>query len=303
MGSQVWNFIAIIKVDYHKIFYRENAAKHESQARQSDFKAGFTGMAHEQDSPGPVGTNYVKTKPDIPVKHASNLRSKFEGMAKQTEDEARKKAEEEKKRREAKDVRDREEQRKNEEKRLNNVDEENRRREEARKAEADRLDRELEQKRIAEEQAFKKRDEEEKLNQSKERERQEKMEAEMKLREEKRKEEERLRQQERQRMQEEQARLEKEEQSRREREEQERLERERMEQEAQSRNIYDLPPEEDDNENKAGGISAIALYDYQANAEDEISFDPNDVITNIEMVRAYFIIASLCVYIVLFRPG
>merc|ERR1719232_2075638 len=78
-------------------------AKHESQARQSDFKAGFTGMAHEQDSPGPVGTNYVKTKPDIPVKHASNLRSKFEGMAKQTEDEARKKADEEKKRREAED--------------------------------------------------------------------------------------------------------------------------------------------------------------------------------------------------------
>merc|ERR1712029_762562 len=69
------------------------------------------------------------------------------------------------------------------------------------------------------------------------------------------------------------------------REEQERLERERMEQEAQSRNIYDLPPEEDDNENKAGGISAIALYDYQANAEDEISFDPNDVITNIEMIE------------------
>ena len=32
------------------------------------------------------------------------------------------------------------------------------------------------------------------------------------------------------------------------------------------------------------GISAVALYDYQAAAEDEISFDPNDVITNIEMV-------------------
>ena len=35
---------------------------------------------------------------------------------------------------------------------------------------------------------------------------------------------------------------------------------------------------------KSGGISAIALYDYQAMAEDEISFDPNDIITNIEMV-------------------
>lgn len=33
-------------------------------------------------------------------------------------------------------------------------------------------------------------------------------------------------------------------------------------------------------------IRAIALYDYQAQAEDEISFDPNDVITHIEQVRA-----------------
>ena len=33
-----------------------------------------------------------------------------------------------------------------------------------------------------------------------------------------------------------------------------------------------------------GSITAVALYDYQAMAEDEISFDPNDIITNIEMV-------------------
>lgn len=31
-------------------------------------------------------------------------------------------------------------------------------------------------------------------------------------------------------------------------------------------------------------IQAVALYDYQASAEDEISFDPNDVITHIEKV-------------------
>lgn len=31
-------------------------------------------------------------------------------------------------------------------------------------------------------------------------------------------------------------------------------------------------------------IQALALYDYQASAEDEISFDPNDVITHIEKV-------------------
>lgn len=32
------------------------------------------------------------------------------------------------------------------------------------------------------------------------------------------------------------------------------------------------------------GIMAYALYDYQAAAEDEISFDPGDVITHIEMI-------------------
>lgn len=31
-------------------------------------------------------------------------------------------------------------------------------------------------------------------------------------------------------------------------------------------------------------IQAIALYDYQASAEDEISFDPNEIITHIEKV-------------------
>ncbi|XP_053058780.1 src substrate cortactin isoform X2 [Acinonyx jubatus] len=32
------------------------------------------------------------------------------------------------------------------------------------------------------------------------------------------------------------------------------------------------------------GITAVALYDYQAAGDDEISFDPDDVITNIEMI-------------------
>lgn len=32
------------------------------------------------------------------------------------------------------------------------------------------------------------------------------------------------------------------------------------------------------------GLKAIALYDYEATAEDEISFDPNDIITHIEKV-------------------
>uniref|UniRef100_A0A671K3H5 Src substrate cortactin-like n=1 Tax=Sinocyclocheilus anshuiensis TaxID=1608454 RepID=A0A671K3H5_9TELE len=32
------------------------------------------------------------------------------------------------------------------------------------------------------------------------------------------------------------------------------------------------------------GVTAVALYDYQAAGDDEISFDPDDVITNIEMI-------------------
>lgn len=34
------------------------------------------------------------------------------------------------------------------------------------------------------------------------------------------------------------------------------------------------------------GITAIALYDYQAAADDEISFDPDDLITHIDMIDA-----------------
>lgn len=33
------------------------------------------------------------------------------------------------------------------------------------------------------------------------------------------------------------------------------------------------------------GLTAVALYDYQAAADDEISFDPDDVITHVEMVN------------------
>ncbi|KAB5575040.1 hypothetical protein PHYPO_G00216110 [Pangasianodon hypophthalmus] len=32
------------------------------------------------------------------------------------------------------------------------------------------------------------------------------------------------------------------------------------------------------------GVTAVALYDYQATGDDEISFDPDDIITNIEMI-------------------
>lgn len=37
-------------------------------------------------------------------------------------------------------------------------------------------------------------------------------------------------------------------------------------------------------EENGSGYVAVALYDYQASADDELSFDPDDIITNIEMV-------------------
>ena len=40
----------------------------------------------------------------VPARHTSNLKSKFEGMAKQSEDEARRRAEDERKKREAKEA-------------------------------------------------------------------------------------------------------------------------------------------------------------------------------------------------------
>lgn len=45
------------------------------------------------------------------------------------------------------------------------------------------------------------------------------------------------------------------------------------------------------------GLKAIALYDYEATAEDEISFDPNDIITHIEQVNAFCIFQSLNTFI------
>ena len=41
-------------------------------------------------------------------------------------------------------------------------------------------------------------------------------------------------------------------------------------------------------EENGSGYVAVALYDYQASAEDELSFDPDDIITNIEMVTLKF---------------
>ncbi|XP_068442986.1 src substrate protein p85-like [Clinocottus analis] len=41
---------------------------------------------------------------------------------------------------------------------------------------------------------------------------------------------------------------------------------------------------DNDYEDLSNGTQAVAIYDYEGEAEDEISFNPNDVITNIEMI-------------------
>lgn len=69
-----------------------------------------------------------------------------------------------------------------------------------------------------------------------------------------------------------------EEQAKEELREQERLaEIERLEKE-----LADNEPVSEEVEEES--VTATALYDYQAAAEDEISFDPDDLITHIEMV-------------------
>ena len=98
--------------------HHEELQKHESQ---KDYSKGFGGKFGVQtdrkdktalsydDQPEKIGTNYQRTRPEIPSRNAGNLKARFENMAKQNEEEAKKKAEEEKKRREEKDKKDKEE--------------------------------------------------------------------------------------------------------------------------------------------------------------------------------------------------
>jgi len=86
--------------------HHEELQKHESQ---KDYSKGFGGKFGVQsdrkdksalsydDQPEKIGTNYQKTKPELPTKNAGNLRARFENMAKQSEEEAKQKAEDERK--------------------------------------------------------------------------------------------------------------------------------------------------------------------------------------------------------------
>ncbi|XP_068573424.1 src substrate protein p85-like isoform X1 [Cebidichthys violaceus] len=61
------------------------------------------------------------------------------------------------------------------------------------------------------------------------------------------------------------------------------------EDEGQYEELADLPPppltaDDNDYEDLSIGTQAIAIYDYEGEAEDELSFNPDDVITNIEMI-------------------
>ncbi|KAJ8709021.1 hypothetical protein PYW07_008847 [Mythimna separata] len=77
----------------------DHQEKTEAHASQVDHKKGFGGKfgvetdrvdasAHRFDEVGKVGTNYTKHKPDIGGAKPSSLRAKFENMAKEKEQEA-----------------------------------------------------------------------------------------------------------------------------------------------------------------------------------------------------------------------
>lgn len=99
--------------------HMEKPQKHESQL---DHKVGFGGkfgvqkdrmdksaLGFDDDKNNKIGTSYTKVKPNIEGAKPSNLRAKFENLAKNSEEETRKKSDEQKKLREEKDRRDREE--------------------------------------------------------------------------------------------------------------------------------------------------------------------------------------------------
>ncbi|XP_063233775.1 src substrate cortactin isoform X2 [Bacillus rossius redtenbacheri] len=118
--------------------HHESLHKHESQV---DHKKGFGGKfgvqtdridksAHDfSEQPERVGTNYEKPKPDIGSSKPASLRARFENLAQREEEEARRKAEEEKVRRQDRERREEEQARAREERRVRELLEKERARE------------------------------------------------------------------------------------------------------------------------------------------------------------------------------
>uniref|UniRef100_A0A672GTV8 Drebrin-like b n=1 Tax=Salarias fasciatus TaxID=181472 RepID=A0A672GTV8_SALFA len=96
------------------------------------------------------------------------------------------------------------------------------------------------------------------------------------------KEEEKRRQEERRKADEERQKLEKERKDREAKEtvQRDKRDKERASQIDQQNNSYEVTPEESTDR----GTCARALYDYQAADDTEISFDPDEIITGIEMI-------------------
>lgn len=97
--------------------YKSQVEKHESQ---TDHKKGFGGKfgidtdrmdksaVGYQDQGDKIGTNYLKTKPDISGAKPSNLKARFENLAVHKEEEGKERAAQQKRIRQEKDLLDRE---------------------------------------------------------------------------------------------------------------------------------------------------------------------------------------------------
>lgn len=95
--------------------YKSQLTKHESQTTSKGFGGKFGVESDRMDKSavgfqeqGKVGTNYLKTKPDISGAKPSNFRAKFENLAVHTEEDSKERLAQQKKLRQDKDLLDRE---------------------------------------------------------------------------------------------------------------------------------------------------------------------------------------------------
>ncbi|CAG0879959.1 unnamed protein product [Darwinula stevensoni] len=280
--------------------YHERAPRHTST---TDYAKGFGGKygleqdrvdtsAHGFDEPEKIGTAYKKTVPEIGGARASSLKAKFENLSRQNEEESKKTLEDEQRRRASRDQTEQEEARRSEEERKRKMKE----LEAAAHSQQATMRHRLEEQQEAQRQSL----EEERLH--KEEEERERAEQRRMQEQWQQREEEKKREEEQLKWELEKQKREMEKQEREMEEERHRLEEERIRHEEEERLREELrrqqeeEEEERKNHNQAvgtyneaeeladTGITAIALYDYQAADEDELSFDPDDIITNIQMI-------------------